>query len=371
MRKAIVSVINDLVTDQRVHRTCLSLIESGFNVMLIGRIKNNSLPMNQRTYYTHRMKLIFERGPLFYAEYNIRLFFFLLFNRTNLLVSNDLDTLLPNYIIHVIKGIPIVYDSHEYFTETPELINRPVVQKVWKTIEKTILPRLKDTITVSDSIANLFSKEYGIDVKVVRNIPIKRNMEGIHSKAALGLPFNKKILLMQGSGLNIDRGLKELVEAMQYVDESILLIIGDGDVLPILKQKTTFLKIEEKIIFIPKQAFNMLYNYTIHADLGISIDKDTNINYRFSLPNKLFDYIHANIPILASALPEIKNIIDKYNIGETIDNHNPEHIAETINTLLLNTDLLTIYKKNTKKAAQELNWNMEKKVLERIFKAYA
>lgn len=150
-----------------------------------------------------------------------------------------------------------------------------------------------------------------------------------------------------------------------------LLVIGDGDVLPILKQKTAFLKIEEKIKFIPKQAFDKLYNFTIHADLGISIDKDTNINYRFSLPNKLFDYIHANIPILASPLPEIKNIVDKFNIGETIENHNPEHIADAINNLILNTELLTNYKKNTTNAARELNWDTEKKVLEKIFKPYA
>lgn len=371
MRKAIVSVINDLVTDQRVHKTCLSLIESGFDVMLIGRRKNDSLPMGNRTYQTHRMQLVFEKGPLFYAEYNIRLFFFLLFSRAKFLISNDLDTLLPNYIIHKIKGIPIVFDSHEYFTETPELINRPVVQKVWKTIEKTILPRLKNIITVSDSIANLFNEEYGINVKVVRNIPIQKNKTKLQTKEALGLPVDKKILLVQSADLNIDRGLEELIEAMQFVEGAILLIIGDGGVLPILKQKTASLKIEEKIIFVPKQAFDKLYNFTIHANLGISIDKDTNINYRFSLPNRLFDYIHANIPILASPLPEIKNIIDKYNIGETIENHNPKHIAEKIKAIISNDELLAYYKKNTIDAAQELNWETEKKVLEKIFKAYA
>lgn len=187
----------------------------------------------------------------------------------------------------------------------------------------------------------------------------------------MGLPENQKIILIQGSGLNIDRGLEELTEAMVFVDNAILVILGDGDVLPLLKQKTNTLNLQEKINFIPKQSFEKLQQYTKHADLGISIDKDTNLNYRFSLPNKIFDYIHAGIPVLCSPLVEIKNIIDKYEIGEYIGNYEPKHIADRINSMLTDAARLEKYKTNTLKASKELHWENEKSNLIRIFDNYA
>lgn len=370
MKRIIVSVINDLVTDQRVHRTCTTLHEMGFDVLLIGRKKRDSLPLLMREYQTHRINLVFEKGFLFYAEYNIRLYFYLLFHSADVLFSNDLDTLLPNFIIHKIKRIPIIFDSHEYFTETPELINRPTVKKVWKNIERFILPRMSEMITINASIAQMFENEYGINVSVVRNIPMKIKETKKFTKKELGLPENGKLILIQGSGLNVDRGLEELVDAMNYIDNAILIIVGNGDVIPIIKQNVANTFLEDKVNFIPKQSFERLHQYTLHADLGLSFDKDTNLNYRYSLPNKIFDYIHAGVPILCSPLVEVKNIVEKYEVGECIDNHDPKHIAECINSMLENEAELKRYKANTKVASSELNWENEKLNLIKILDKY-
>jgi len=370
-KKAIISVINDLVTDQRVDKTAGVLVELGFNVLLVGRRKIDSPSMSNRDYDTFRMRLLWEKGPLFYVEYNIRLFFLLLSRPANLLVSNDLDTLLPNFLVHKMKRIPIVFDSHEYFTETPELINRPNVQRVWKWIEKTCVPRIKDLLTVNDSIARLFKEKYKVTFKVVRNIPRKREVNEIPSRAEMGLPPGKKIILLQGSGINIQRGAEEAVEAMQFIENAVLLIVGGGDVLPVLKRMVQERSLQDKVIFVPRQTPDKLIGYTANADIGLTIDKDTNINYRFSLPNKLFDYIHAGIPVLASPLTELKNIITQYEIGEFIDSHKPTHIASVVNGMLKNEKQLNIYKSNTRKAAAELNWEKEKTVLVEIFRQYA
>ena len=154
MKRIILSVINDLVTDQRVHRVASSLKRAGAEVTLVGRRLPESFPL-EREYRTHRMVLLFRKGPLFYAEYNIRVFFHLLFSRVDILVANDLDTLPANFLVSFLRRKPLVYDTHEYFTGMPEIQNRKLVLAIWKTFERFIFPRLKHIYTVNDSIAPL------------------------------------------------------------------------------------------------------------------------------------------------------------------------------------------------------------------------
>jgi len=370
--KAIVSVINDLSTDQRVNKVCCTLQKIGYEVTLVGRKQRKSLELTKREYKTKRMFLLFEKGPFFYLEFQIRLFFYLLFQRANVLVSNDLDTLLPNYLISKLKSTNLVYDSHELFCEVPELKANPIKKKIWKKLEQWIFPKLKNVFTVNDSIAKIYTEEYNVDVKVVRNIPYlsaQKNIE-FKSKMDLDLPTNKKIIILQGAGINIDRGAEEAVIAMQYVNDSILLIIGSGDVINILKKIVSDLKLHEKVTFVGKVPFEKLLQYTHHADLGLTLDKDTNVNYKYSLPNKLFDYIHAGVPVLASNLVEIKKIITTYSIGDCTEDDTPEHIASKINTILNDYNTLQLWKNNLKIATIDLNWEKEELQLIEVYKQF-
>jgi glycosyltransferase involved in cell wall biosynthesis len=281
----------------------------------------------------------------------------------DLIFANDLDTLPAAWLASKIRNKRLMYDTHEYFTETPELANRPRIQAIWKAIEDYLFPKLTDILTVNTSIAKLYSDKYNKTVHVSRNIPQTFSPERLKSRKELGLPENKRILILQGTGINIQRGAEEAVEAMQYIENCILLIVGSGDVFPTLKKMVTNLKLENKVIFKAKMPFTELRQYTMNSDLGLAIDKDTNLNYHFSLPNKLFDYIHSGIPTLSSGLIELKQIIDKYNIGYYIQNHEPKHIAEVINEIFANEELYNIVKKNTVKAKEELCWENEEKVL--------
>lgn len=367
-KKIILSVTNDLISEQRVHKVCLFLKRVGFDVVLVGRKQNQSLKLDKRPYKTIRFFLFFQKGPLFYAEYTIRLFFFLLFQKADVLVANDLDTLLANYVASKVKGSVLVHDSHEYYTGVPELEGRPFVKRVWKHIEKHIFPKLKYVYTVNKSIARLYKEEYGIDVKVVGNFPIlKQENSPMKSKVEIGVPQDKKIILYQGS-VNVDRGLLEAAEAMQFVDNNaVLLIVGGGDILDAVKLKVQELNLNEKIIFKKKVAFEELKNYTSHADIGISLDKNTNLNYEFSLPNKVFDYVHAGVPVLASNLIEIRNIFSRYEIGEMIDNHDPKHIAERINFMLSDPIKRKTWVENEVRASREFCWQNEEKTLAGIY----
>jgi glycosyltransferase involved in cell wall biosynthesis len=368
-KTAIVSVINDLVTDQRVARTCVLLTESGYHVIQVGRILPGSPPLPQKPWKMHRMWLVFKKGPLFYAEYNLRLFFFLLFRHTNLLFSNDLDTLLPNFLIHKIKRIPLVYDSHEFFTETPELTNRPLVRSIWLGLEKRILPRLRYVMTVNESLAAIFSRKYGIPVLSIRNVPPRQEMPQKSDRGTLGLPARKNIILLQGSGINIHRGAEELIQAMAFLHETILLVIGGGDVIDTLKNMALQPDIDGKVIFLPRMPREELMRYTASVDLGLSVDKDICPNYHFSLPNKIFDYIHAGIPVLASALPEIRKIVEGYGVGRCIHSHIPQALAHDIRSMLNDKAMLETYRSNCLKSREILCWENEKKPLVQLYES--
>lgn len=370
MQTVIVTVTSDLCTDQRVERTCNTLVKLGFNVLLIGRKLKYSMPMQPKQYTVKRMKLLFTKGPLFYAEYNIRLFFILLFNSANLYFANDLDTLLPVSLISRLKKIPFIFDSHEYFTEVPELAGRTFVKKIWKSIERFALPQAAEVITVNGSIANLFNQEYKREIHIIRNISPLCNLTTKATKQALGLP-DMPMIILQGSGINIHRGAEEAVEAMQFLPNKLLLIVGGGDVIDKLKSMVQQLNISSNVMFLSRQTPDKLFEYTAIADIGLSLDKDTNINYKFSLPNKIFSYIQARTPVLASNLPELRKIIEEYNIGKIIENHSPRHIADKINEMLYDTNQLEIWQKNLNFTAHELCWEKEEIKLIAIVKKYA
>ena len=366
MPRIVVSVTNDLVTDQRVHKICTSLAEMEYEVILIGRKLQNSLPLN-RKYNTSRMRLLFNKGFLFYAEYNLRLFFKLFFAKKDILLSNDLDTLLPNFLISKIFGKTLVYDSHELFTEIPELTARPRVKKVWLAIEKFIFPRLKNVYTVNDSIASIYKEKYAVDVKVVKNIAPKFSNNTADISLLKKIKGNQKMLILQGSGINIDRGAEELVEMMQYLENTILYIIGSGDVFEMLKKLATKFKVKEKVFIKDKMPYNTLMEYTKIADIGLSLDKGTNLNYEYSLPNKIFDYIQAQLPLLVSDRKEVAALVLKENIGLVVESHDPKTLANKVKEMLANTTQYRIWKENLKKASQKYCWENESLTLKTIF----
>ena len=358
MKRIIVSVTNDITTDQRVEKVCNTLYANNFDILLIGRMLKSSLSI-EREYKTKRISLLFNDGFLFYAEYNIRLFFILLFSKKDILLSNDLDTLLSNYIISKLQRKKLVFDSHELFSEIPELETRPFVKKVWQGLENKILPKLKNTYTVCNSIANHFNNKYKTDFKVIRNIPIYKN----HSKTA-SFPFStneKKIILYQGS-VNIGRGLELMIDTMRFLQDHLLVIIGSGDIYTDLKVSVKKEKLENKIYFLGRKTPKELQKLTPLADIGISVEEDLGLNYRYALPNKIFDYIQAEVPILVSNLPEMKQIVINYSVGEIIKERNPKTLANQINKMMDND-----FSSSLKKAKKELIWENETKILLDIF----
>lgn len=368
-KRIVVSVINDIATDQRVRKVCQTLHDNGFDILLAGRKLKDSLPVNDRPYKVLRMKLLFRKGFFFYVFFNIRLFFVLLFARADIFHSNDLDTLLPNYLVSLIRRKSLVYDTHELFTEVPELTSRPLVQNFWKRIENFIFPKLKHVFTVNDSIANIYQKRYTVEVAVLRNLPSKSVAVEKADLSEFGLNNNKKMIILQGAGINVDRGAEELVEAMKYVDDLLLVIAGNGDVIIKLKNYVRSEQLDDRIVFLPRMPHEKLMRLTAAACCGITLDKDTNLNYRYSLPNKLFDYIKAGIPVISSDLPEIRKVFEEYKVGIIVESHDPVEIAKAIKHMVFDIPAQN-WKEALQRASDALCWENEQAKLLSVYEQF-
>ena len=357
MKRVIVTVTNDLSTDQRVAKVCNTLFNNNFDVLLVGR-KLKKSKFLKRKYKTKRFNLYFNSGFLFFTEYNFRLFFFLLFTKKDILLANDLDTLLPNYLIGKIQRKRIVFDSHELFPEIPELVNRPIVKKIWLSLEKWLIPKLHNNYTVCDSISNFYKNNYLSNFETIMNLPTKKEVE----KGAFSFDTNaKKIILYQGA-INIGRGLENLVETMKFLEHHLLVIIGDGDIYTSLKESISSKNLNNKVVLLGEIAPKELHKLTPLADLGISLEEDLGLNYRFALPNKIFDYIQAEVPILVSNLPEMSAIVTKYNVGAIVKSTFPELLANQIKQVLKKD-----FTKELKTAKEKLIWEKQEDKLLAIF----
>lgn len=307
-------------------------------------------------YKTYRFKLLFNTGFLFYAEYNLRLFIKLLLTKKQLLMANDLDTLLPNYMVSNINNCPLIYDSHEYFTEVPELINRPKVRSFWLRLEEFIFPKLKNVITVNDKIAGLYETKYKVQVTAVRNLP--KLLKDQVTKLKVPAVKNERMILYQGS-LNVGRGIELMIAAMEFLDDHVLILAGDGDICSELKEQVNQSSWQDRIIFLGKLKPADLRGLTHQADIGLSLEEDLGLNYRYCLPNKVFDYINSGIPILVSDLPLLRELVSNYKVGEYLTERDPKVLATLIQHMIRNKNS---YLASLKKAAGELNWNKEKKI---------
>lgn len=347
-----------IATDQRVQRIANSLSSGGFKVTVYCRKHSNFSYANPNFKVKH-IRSIFKKGPLFYLFYNTKIFFHILFSRLDVIYSNDLDTLPGCALGSIVRFKRLIYDSHELFTEIPELINRPVVKFIWRIQERIFIKRAKAVITVSDGVANELAKRYGISqVKVIRNLPIRTSI----------VTFRKKqpTLIYQGA-LNIGRGLELAIEMMKQLPCYKLLIVGTGDIEIKLRKQMLESNLLDRVQFLGQLAPEDLRLITPTAWLGLSLEEDMGLSYRYAMPNKLFDYIAANVPVLVSDLPEMRKIVEEYDIGIVANSRNSIELANQIADLFDDKKRYEGISKNVKKAAEQLTWqNEEPKLLSLI-----
>ena len=366
-KRILISVTNDLIADQRVGKVSASLQSYGYDVLLIGCIKKGRAPL-KRPYQTFRFNLFFKKRFVFYLEYNLRLLFVLLFKRKDILLCNDTDALLANFIASKLCRVPLVFDAHELFPELPELVERPRVKRVWEKIEDLVFPHLKNSYTVCESIAEYYKQKYGITMGVVRNIPNKETtsaqIDNSQKRITDLLPSaeGKKLLLYQGA-VNVGRGVEWLINAMPYLDNCVLCICGDGDLLQKMQTLAKEKQLEDRVIFTGRLPFEELNQYTALADLGFVLLENMGLSYYYSLPNRIFDYMKYGVPVLASNFPEIALIVETYQTGKLISHYEPEYLAKIILEMLKEWEDKSTYQNRLNELSKEFCWENEEKIM--------
>jgi glycosyltransferase involved in cell wall biosynthesis len=354
----IFTVTTDLSYDQRMIRICTSLVGAGYNVLLVGRKMSSSVPLTPQSFTQKRINCLFEKGKLFYAEYNIRLFFYLLFKKMDCIGAIDLDTILSCYFISKIKKVTQVYDAHELFCEMKEIVTRPAIYKIWKRIERFTVPKFTNGYTVNQPIADEFKKMYGVNYGVIRNIALLKDIAPVEKK--------EKFILYQGA-VNEGRSFETLIPAFKNIDCK-LIICGDGNFMEQAKQLVANNGLQDKVIFKGKIKPEELTITTQQAYIGITLFENKGLSNYYSLGNRFFDYLHAGIPQLCVNYPLYKEINDEMPIAVLIDDLSPTNIAAQLNNLLVNEVLYNELQQNCLKQRQTLNWQQEEKTLIQFYK---
>ena len=309
-RHIVVAVTNDLVTDQRVDRTCRTLVEAGYRVTLVGRRLPESPSLAERPYRMERMKLLFRRSAMFYAEYNLRLWLRLLRLRPDACWANDTDTLLASTLAARMLRCPLLFDAHELFPDVPELVDKPRVRSVWRWVEKRCLPRVTAAFTVCQSVAEEYKKRYGVEMTVVRNLQERGDRD--YSNYSDYTDYS--VLLYQGA-VNVGRGVREAIDAMEWLPGCRLVVAGDGDLKEELEAYAAGLPWAERVKFLGRTEPQRLHALTCRADLGLCLLEDLGLNYRYALPNRVGDFIQAGVPLLATGFVEIARVVNEYGTG--------------------------------------------------------
>ncbi|WP_367389267.1 glycosyltransferase family 4 protein [Lewinella sp. LCG006] len=362
MTSIICTVTNDLSQDQRMIRICSSLQAAGYQVTLVGRQLPHSLPLVDHAFRQHRLRCWFHAGKLFYLEYNLRLLYYLYRHRAQIINAVDLDTLLPAYLISRLQRSVCVYDAHEYFTEVPEVIRRPRVQRLWSALADWIIPSLQHAYTVAPALAELLTQRYGTPFSVVRNLPLRQEVTESPSAP------KEKIIFYQGM-LNEGRGLEAAILAMVQLPPTILLhIAGTGDLEAELHQLVNDHQLQDRVRFLGFVPPASLPALTKKAWLGLNLLENTGLSYYYSLANKTFDYLQAGVPALHMDFPEYRALHDAYDTFILLPNLEVDGLVSAILALVHQPERYKQLQEHNLQASKHLTWEEEEQQLLKIYR---
>jgi len=375
MKKIAVLLDSQILNDGRVRRVIESLSEKFLvDFFCVKGESDDSLLFNKNVeifYYSIDISWVKHNLFMHKKFEDLKIQFKKLKKKYDFIYVNDYPLLSTGVELKNKIDGKLIYDSHEIYIET---INQFFPSKTWKKIygiplikvnqlihskiEKKQVKQIDKMVTVCDSLKNYFEKKLPVkDVIVMRNCPkhFDFNTSSTIIRNKLNLSDKVKILLYQGD-VNISRGIEKIAKAIPLVNENIhFVIIGGGTKLNEFKEKYS----SNRIHFLGRIAFDDLYEYTASCDVGISIIEPYNLSKYYSLPNKIFEYMVANVPFITNNLPEASKIAKEENCGFIINDSSSEKIAEEINDIFNKSNLKEFGKNGHKAIVEKYNWEKE------------
>jgi len=364
-KKVLISFLGNINYDSRCYNLYNSLENRGYKVNFLGFdwLTENFNPIKgKKTIYKLSKKI---SSLFFYIKFFLILKIQLLVRKYDILFAEDLYTLPLCIIIGKIKRVKVIYDCRELFGFLAGLKEKPFIQKLWKLLEKIFIRFADLVIVTGDMDAEFLKSEYQLkNIIVLRNLPLFNKAKSpINFYEKLNIASNKKILIYQGVVVK-GRGIDMIFNLLSLTDEYALIILGDGEHINYYKNQSTLLGISEKVYFEGKIPQDELINYTSGAFIGLSLIENVSLSYYYALPNKLFEYIMAEIPVITTNLPQMKKIIDDYNVGFTVKENDVQLLRLVIDNLKNDEQLYFNLKSNCQSASRILNWDNEFKNLE-------
>ena len=379
-------VISDLRYDVRVYKEAKSLADAGYQITLIGfnseclqkeSKESDGLRIVQFPAFYKNESNCFQRTRRILSIFKLIASIYLLTLRTKAKVyhAHDIEAILPAFLSSKIHKGKFVYDSHELFSGffAPKKFTKYWLRMCCTTLlEKAIIGKADYVITVNEPIAAELSKRFGIPKPVVlmncpNRVPIKNTKR---LKQIFGLDEDVKIVIYQGGFFLRDRPLDNLIRSAPYIKNAIIVLLGfdQHGSKEKLQQLTKELRLENRVKFLPPVPHQALLEYTASADVGVMPAVGDNLSGYYYLPNKIFEYLMAGIPIACGDLPEMGRVIKECDVGEVFDARNPRDIARAINKIINDEKRLERLKRNARKAALEkYSWEIEEKKLSAVY----
>lgn len=316
----------------------------------------------------YRIPTLYESKNFFiriiiFIFWSVRILLILKKENTEFINCHSLSVLPVCVLIKFIYKAKLIYEPHELETETVTF--RGLKKKIAKFSENLLIKYVDHIYTVSESISSYYEKSYKKNkIPFIRNVPLLSNQNDSNSNyfyKKFNIPLEDLIFMYQGQ-LGHGRVLMELIDAFSNVSSNNhLVLMGFGE---LTNQIIALSKKSKNIHY--HQAVNPdeIHKYTCSIDVGFALLSDNCLNHDSALPNKLFHYIHAGKPVIASNLSEMRKIINTYNCGWLVDN-NSRNIAFTINKI--NKKIISKSTRNLKVVINELNWNKEEKKLIKFY----
>ena len=250
----------------------------------------------------------------------------------------------------------LVFDSRELYTHVTSTTDRPWVRWVWHLVQRRFIGRAAAVFTVSDPIADRLVQDYGITRPVIlHNVPPRQKVHpGRSLRSIVGASERTAVLLHQGS-IQKNRGCQLLIDAMRDVRGGILVFLGGGPLKPAMRAYAQTAGLN-RVHFLDAVPPDELLPLTATADAGITLLEDTCLNHRYALPNKLFEYAMAGLPVIASDLPEISRVVESFKIGRVVNPADSEALADTLQYVIDHVDERQAWASCTPQVLEVYNW---------------